>query len=212
MTRYLQHFKNSHVWKYRLNSTSRVLQEISLRLTLCLCHGDCVPCVASKVVSSIAHSVRQDVSITVWKEATESVLHLSCHSLIRVHASVCVRILSHSSSLWIVIGRVWIQIPQVLLDRDTNTDCCCSCPSSTGTSFRTALNGFTTGTNSKLIWKQIFGITKHSLWLCLLWYADFWQWFASWSQSSAPACQCHLRTYLHPHLHCCVPSPAEKKL
>lgn len=63
--------------------------------------------------------------------------------------------------------------------------------------------------DNKLIWKQIFCVTKHSLWLCLLWYADSWQWFVSWSQSSVPACQCHLHTCLHPHLRCCVPAPAE---
>lgn len=44
------------------------------------------------------------------------------HSLIRVHASVGVRILSHSSSLWIIIGWVRIQIPQVLWEGNTNTD------------------------------------------------------------------------------------------
>lgn len=74
---------------------------------------------------------------------------LSGHSLIRVHASVCVRILPHSSSLWIVVGRVWIQIPQVLWDRDTHTDYC-SCPSFT----RTLLNGFTTGMKTAYYYKS----------------------------------------------------------
>lgn len=41
--------------------------------------------------------------------------------LVRVHASIGVRVLSHSSSLWVIICRIWIQIPQVLWKKATRS-------------------------------------------------------------------------------------------
>ena len=48
------------------------------------------------------------------QSGSQSVSQAVGDSLVWVHAGVVVRILPHSSSLGVVVGRVGIQIPQVL--------------------------------------------------------------------------------------------------
>ena len=99
----------------------------SWRLTLCGGHVDGVSSVARKVIACIPdpaipstwsdHASPQDR----WLSAIHAVFISSPNILLWVLSGVGIGVLPHGSSLGVIVGRVWIQVSEVLQQKDKSS-------------------------------------------------------------------------------------------